>query len=241
MTLKEWIKISLGYPTVNVELTDDQLSLAIDFALQNYLMYADLSHYEKLKVIPVEAGQSLVPINNSPLKTNEVYVDPDFVSYIVYAPSGIALFEDFQDWEKRLIMKSIFGDASYGLQGIGRFISTLGWIEDIILILGQNPTWQIMDKDKVRLMPTPQTGFNLGVVYYDIGDYSVFEDNIIFKELALGKAMVILGEVYSKYGSIPSANGDITLKDLITRGEQKIADAINNLKLNYMIPPLFVD
>jgi len=240
MTLKEWLLTSLGYPTVNVELTDEQLNVAIHFALQNYLSYADLSSFEKIKIQNFYSGNNIVPINNDPPLPGEIIVDPDFLSYVIFGSSS-QIFIDFEDWEKRLLMKTIFGNGGSISSNYSLYLNTLGWFDDMTYLFGQTPTWRIYDRNNILLSPTPQRDGKLGIVFYNVQDFTEFEDNIIFKELALGKAMVILGEVYSKYGTLPSANGEISLKDLITRGEQKITEAINNLKSIQMFPGIFVE
>ena len=243
MLLKDWIKYSLGYPLVNVELTEEQYQVAYDFALQNYLAYAELTQYEDLKVLSVKAGQTIVPINNDPLLPDEKIIDFDYIAYVVYAPvSYFGLFSDFADWEKRLVMKELFGAGTMGFTGnFGYYLAVLGWLEDLRIALGQFPTYHLWNGNAVRLSPAPANDINIGIVYYNVPNIEIFEENMYFKELMLGKAMVILGEAYGKYSSIPSAGGDISLKDLISRGEAKIEKAITELKNNQMITGIYVD
>lgn len=232
MATADYIKYSLGASTINVELTQEDINLAIDFAIKVFLQYGDFFKYTNLRVVTAQNDSGIIPIPND--------IEPDFVYNVIYTPSGFLTY--LPDWAQQLVMKSLFSNTNDTIENFGMFLTTLGNIQDLQTLLGKFMTWYKWDGNKIRINPIPLTGEKVGLLYYNITNFSILENNFLFNELALAKAKTILGAKYQKYSSLPGASSDITLyQGYYNEGETRIKEIIEELKSKAFVPPIIVD
>jgi hypothetical protein len=109
-------------------------------------------------------------------------------------------------------------------------------------ILSVDEDW-FWDRERRLLCITPKnsSGTTLGVRYQtnNVNWASLYPHEYgLFRQYALAEAMITLGQIRTKYGSLPSAQGDLSLNGDALKSE---ADGIKmNLveKLNKIRPPL---
>lgn len=223
--LKTYILETLGFPTINVELTDAQLNHAINDALRWYKEFADVPNQRDFLVIHTVAGQAdydvpdtmkafLGVINARTSGINNLFT----IENILYS-SGQLYFQNFDLVSYYLAMS---------------FIKTLDYV------LGTNIFIRFSDaENKVTVFPTPTSAGTLMLEIYNVIDSTEYYDNTFVKDYSRAAAKFIWGMVGSKYSIELPQGGTINLRELKSEAKEEMADAIKLLRDSYAAPPRF--
>lgn len=218
--LKKYILTKFGYPTVEVELSEDQFEsifrVAGDF----------IAHY-----FPLE--QQLAVFNTQPLQSD--YPMPENAYWI----QSIA-------WDSvSTRIDDVFGAESF-LFNIGNITGIQNILTDYHLlqhyrkfsqkILGTEGRWEWLGDERIRLYPTPKGTFPVLVLYVPpIGQFRTPQARQLAADMMVAEAKIVLGNARSKFTNIPDpAGGSLTMNgaELKKEGEEEkkeIVDRANRL------------
>jgi hypothetical protein len=221
--MKDYIKRSLGDGVVAVELTDFQLQNAIDDAA---MLYHQMVGEYSLMVLPVNGpGEYAMP------PTCIAVVDVHFDI------SGSGIYDSF-DWAGVELGPMSFGmyggyrDSSGAGGGYSYLVQSINYRDQAKRILGVEDDW-FWDRER-RLLCLTGCSSNTSQVAVKFQtsdlDWSRLypSEYHLFRRWALAEAMLTLGQIRTKYGTLPSAQGDLSLNGDALKSE---ADGI---KMNLM-------
>ena len=216
--LKDWILISLGYPLVTVELTDEQLNYCIQNALELYTKYAyfepkyltvDMSRYEHGK------GINLSELNISSVK------EVSFPRDNMFAQGG-DLF-----WSPYSFMGQ--GQGAFPFNGRANLPSMGNWVtwhavnEYLDLVqrcTGSNPDFQYdRASGYLKIMPEPHCRKHnnwMLITAQCIPSYEQLYGNEYVKRIVLANSKILLGTIRKKFSGTQLLGGaqlDTTIGD----------------------------
>lgn len=205
---------TLGHPTVNIELTEPQLEQIIrvtgDFIAQYFPMEEKFAYF-----------------NTTPLMTTyPMPTDAYMIREVAWDPAVTRIGD-------------IFGAESF-LFNVGNVTGVQNILLDYHLlqayrkfsarILGTEGRWEVLGDNKIRLYPTPRGNFPVIVKYLPfINRFKTPGAHEVTKRMLVAEAKIILGNIRSKFGGIPSPDGgtiQLNGEQLRTEGMQEKKDAL---------------
>lgn len=223
--MKDYIRRSLGEGVVAVELTDAQVQDAVDSAA---MLYNQIIGAYKFLAIDTNGGGEY-PVPTDCMHIAEVYLDINKSD----------IYESF-DWAGVELGPMSFGmyggyrDSSGAGGGYSYLIQALNYRDQAKRTLGSDDDW-FWDRERRLLCLTPSNGSSIGsriAIKYQTTDVewtSLYPTEYhLFRRWALAEAMLTIGAIRTKYGSLPSAQGDLSLN-----GESLRADA-DGMKMTLM-------
>ena len=204
---KQWILISLGYPQISIELTDDQLNICIEDALEIYTKYVhneerfyklDLTTYEEDKGIKLPdnvVGLFSMDENGS---INTQGINTLFSLQNAMLNSGM--------WPP------ILGGGTGNSGSWVDYYAAMSYLELTSYMTGSVYTFDYNPRTKyLRLTPDPVKNNSTESIVV-IGVFTISPEDQIYgenwvKRMALAKAKMILGNIYSKYSGVQMVGG----------------------------------
>lgn len=223
--LKSYILNRLGYPSIDVEVTDGQLDVCINDAVQKLRMYADVADERQFFVVHTKKGQAKYPVPDNVRAVLRVMnsrrdgINTLFTLENVMYQRGELYFNNF---------------SLVGYQIANQYIKTM---DDI---MGQDIMFKFSDpNDEITVYPTPtEKGTLMFEVYVEVDSPELF-DHPFTKKYALGMAKTIWGAASSKYKVNLPHGGEINLERLIDEGKKQMEEAEEDLLEKYTAPPTF--
>lgn len=205
---RAWIWSMLGYPQVAVELTEDQITNCITIALDKfhyywtpepYYWYSGLAHGQNEIELPPEIPkQSVIEVSYAP--QSDIFSqlsgagESFFLTYYMQKTNGTFLTD---------------------------FYIAMSYKETFERILGIMPSYEFVThpdsngimKDYVRLYPSPSSdSIRVGLkVSRTLSEYET-DQQMWIRRYALTWAKENLGQIRSKFSSVPGPTGEVTLK-----------------------------
>jgi hypothetical protein len=229
--LKEYIRNMLGYPAINVEMTNSQFATIVDEALSVYNSWLPQTRVTAVTLI---TGKSSYLLPNLPSR------GPYHIAFI--RKEGVPLISD-----------PLFGrEYPRGHQlDFDQYVLGISFWSTLRRVTSQEPEWDWYEPDK-RLF------INIGGSDFagDSGNYFCmvrYFDNVQlervrpnhfrwFRKYALSQAMQIIGNTRNKFsGSIPAPGGKVQLDgdSMIQRGEAAEEKLYAEVKaMSHVIPPV---
>tara|TARA_Y100000310_G_scaffold140395_1_gene139864 strand:- start:552 stop:1289 length:738 start_codon:yes stop_codon:yes gene_type:complete len=222
--IKDYVTRSLGEGVVAVEMTDLQLQDSVDSAS---MLYHQIIGAYQFTTIDIIGGTGEYSMPNDCISIAEVYFD--------MSRSGI--YESF-DWAGVELGPMSFGmygghrDSSGAGGGYSYLIQSLNYRDQSKRILSVDEDW-FWDRERKLLCLTPKnsSASKIGVKYQsnDIDWSRLYPHEYhLFRRFALAESMITLGQIRTKYSTLPSAQGDLSLNGDALKSE---ADGI---KMNLM-------
>lgn len=213
--IKDYILSTLGAPTYSVELTDTQLSVCIDRALELYNRW--LPKYDYGTLIPIAGKQR--------------YAIPAFGRGVV----------DVQFVRKEgtpLVSDPLFGrEYPRGQQlDFDQYRLGIGFFKDLLKVTSQDADWRWDPSEPLSLYVITQSQ-SYRVSYTFIRDNRLEEITPahfqIFRRTALAYAKEILGAIRGKYDQIQAPTGGITLDGNVIRAaaEKELAEVTEDYRM----------
>ena len=108
---------------------------------------------------------------------------------------------------------------------------TLASYEEYVRVLGNQPHWQIIDGNRIKLDPVPSIDFTLGIRYMALPSETVIENIRWIRLYALALTKGVEGEIRSKFSSFSAGSGEISLNGDALKAEsqaelQKLEDEL---------------
>ena len=220
-----YIRSKLGDPIIPVELTNEQLSDCIDDAIYYYGRYKNTK--EEMEIFNLSGtwaeGWDL------PDKVKE----EDIIEIFVDSAFPFAYYSGRTDIISNLYAQYIFQNpGTKNLStGIADYRISLMALRDYAVLLGTQVKWLILGR-KLKIWPKPPGSSKIGIRYASqVIAEDVLKDNL-FRELALAKAKIVLGNIRSTFsGGIPGGEENIQLngESLLSEGKQEEQTAIEKL------------
>jgi hypothetical protein len=189
--LKRSIMISLGHGRVKVELSEDQIDLAIEESIETLTAY--FAH---------QNGSYFI-LNATPgVSEYDIPSGTKIVQDVIYDPSNSVLNTP-----------NIFNNQLYAIgQGVdtATFTMMLMNIKLAQKSYSKISSWELLNNGKIKIYPNPESSYTM--VLKLIGSFSsVSQDQYTWiKKYATGEAMTILGRIRSKFSSVPSSQGQVS-------------------------------
>ena len=184
--VKDKLLSELGYPKVEVELTDKQINRCISFALSR--INSDFVKKNKVALL-LAPGQQDYPFPYEPFR----------VTYIPNPPADIF---------------DLFSGANSQILNVAYYARLKAWTEMAERAFGVDPDWEWED-GVLYLSPPPNSSSVCTVEYampYSLGDIEEgTEIGELFLLLVGAKARRILRAIRGKFGGVPSPGGTVQL------------------------------
>jgi len=222
--IKEYVLTMLGAPVIQLELDEQQVYNAIDFALQIFEDYAPAEYFQYY-TFHATPGQSVY----------ELPADVGYVRNIYYKETGKQAFSASD--LGGVIPLEYMGAGAYGsiAGGINPQQPVWGKMGEWILykqyedmynrISGQQGGWEWLGGyNHVKLYPTPYRSFPVIIRYLQRRpDFAMVTQAM--QEGALAFAKIILGRIRSKIQNPPGPNGGVQLD-----GQQILQEGLEEKK-----------
>lgn len=197
--IKNFVVQRLGYPRVKVYLTNEQLDSCVWESINWYYDFRD----DVLKETYVSGNSGQSTYNIPPT------IVPRFIREVIYKPGDplLAMTGVMQDTYILYYLQSAGGASNF----ITDYWLTLASYEEYVRVLGNQPHWEIVNENQIKLDPTPSIGFTLGIRYSEIPSENVIENIRWIRLFTLACAKEVEGQIRSKFSSFTAGSGDISL------------------------------
>ena len=230
-TIRDYVLARLGHPVVRVELTPFQLKTCIDEAVTKLEYHAP---FWTRNFATLEASANV-----------GIYELPDHIaqnlSYVVYKKSLLATNFPTESFESDAFISFFAGYQRHFYANMGEFYLLQQHLESMRKILSNDGSWDVVNGNMLQLYPTPGTDQPVILEYRALDSntlHPAYRNWIQKYALALGK--LTLGEIRSKYKSLPSPGGGAILNGTELKQEglaerDKLEEVLRGLEE----PPVF--
>lgn len=228
-----YIKDQLGFPHVQVELSDDDIiKRFVTYSLREFSEYVP-----QVKKIPLNLSD---PIYKVPNIQNEWYLkDPDNIEIL----NVVEVY--FDGSEDLMTGAPIFGPMShYEIRDWALATEMSGQLKSFSSF---DKTFEFTSPNIIRISPVPTSGTGYCTVEYERMQPSDLrgipnEHQILFCKLACADTMIQIGRIRKKYGgNIRTPFGEIPLdSDIFEEGKELKRDCIDKMERLYL-PNVSID
>jgi hypothetical protein len=199
--LKKWILRRLGAPFLKIELTDENLTDAVENARR---WFAAKKGVQKTIGISVQAGQTEYELPDVVDTVEDIaFATPAMDISLVFSP--FTLIDDKVPYDVFAAPHSIGLYSSY--------TQTLQYVEMAKRILGAEPDWR-QEGRTLYVFPIPKNS-SMILINYKSSQITIEQlnqrDHDLLKRYALACAKEDVGRVRSKYSDFPTAQGAANL------------------------------
>lgn len=213
----DFIRRSLGYPRVPVELTDDQLLDALSQAVFQYNRYrnydVNMDIYNTVNLERHADGGYYLPVG----------INKDDIIEILFKPRySWSWYSGDNSLMANIYMQNLF--SGYNLsQSAADYYINITTQNDLRNLLGTQSGWHIMN-GRLYLFPVFEgiETMNIGIKYRESISIEEINTNMQIKQLALAYAKITLGTIRSTFGDqIPGGDAMVQLNgnSLIQQGQ----------------------
>lgn len=200
--LKDWIKRSLGYPTIHLEVEDEQIDQCIDDSVKRYTKYSGDATYRTALILTLTAGE-------------DTYALDEDVENVIALSSGQTVgggINTLFSPTNQLYNAGILD--IYNMTGnLQSYYMGLQYLE---LTSNMVTAEYFVEFDKykniLKVTPTPTDSLSTALEVYnkrgfeDISISTVYDEEWV-KEYALAKTKIIWGGIIGKFSGIPLPGG----------------------------------
>ena len=232
-----FIRRSLGYPNVPVELTEEQMFDALNLAVFEYNRYRNsdesLDTYNTIDLRRADDGSYYLPPGTS---------DDDIIEIIFKPRYSWAWYAGDNSLMANLYMQTLFNGYDVTKSAADYYIN-ITTQNDLKNLFGTQSGWKIYNH-RLYLFPRFEgmETLTIGIKYREVLSVEEILNSIQIKKLALGYSMITLGHIRSTFGNqIPAGDGSmITLNGdaLRQEGKELVNEMITELKSQQK--PLFM-
>ena len=232
-TIRSFILGMLGSPVVRVELTDSQLKIAIDTAI-NKLNYHIPYWCTQFAVFNTSPGVNLYELPTYML---------DNLIFVAYKKSLMSTMNMANSLEFDYFLNYFKDNYSFGTFSMGDFYLLQSHLEMTKRILGQDGSFDIVDGKYLQIYPIPVTGDQEVVLEYRALDSETMHPGyrLWINKYALACAKEILGRVRGKFNSgLPSPAGGVKLdgESLVMEAKKEQEELYKELMMSIEEPSL---
>lgn len=213
----DFIRRSLGYPRVPVELTDEQLLDALNLAVFQYNRYRNYrTKLDVVNTIDLEShpdGSYYLPVG----------IDEDDIMEVLFKPRySWSWYSGDNSLMANMYMQNLF--SGYNLaQSAADYYINISTQNDLKNIFGSQSGWNIAN-GRLYLYPKfpGMEAMRIGIKYRETISIEEISTNAQIRQLALAYAKITLGNIRSTFGNqIPGGDALLQLNgnDLIQQGQ----------------------
>jgi len=217
--LKNFVMRRMGFPRIKIYLTPEQIEDCLWEALNRYYEYIEGDMKETY--LTGFSGQGTFDIPAT--------IVPRYIHEVIFKPSDplLSLTGVMQDVYVLYYLQNAGGASNF----IVDYWLTLASYEEYVRVLGNQPHWQIIDGDKIKLDPVPSIDFTIGIKYMALPSETVIENIRWIRLYTLALAKGVEGEIRSKFSSFSAGSGEISLNGDALKAEsqaelQKLEDEL---------------
>lgn len=239
-SLRKFIRMALGEPVVCVEMTDEQIDMAVDEAIEWWSAYRGWYLQHTFSVISGQVEYDLSAVDPPVIDVMKVWFSLDPRVDLSGAYSG---FLDVDGYP----YDGFNQEQSQG----GVYSGIVQWLqmrETGARILSADLDWFFDDKTKILTVTPAEASPGAAVVLYQTPFKKSYFPQVapdqahLIREYSLAWSKYILGRIRGKYtGGLPAAQGNVSLDgaDLI-REAQEDFQRLEQKMLDLMPPPSIV-
>lgn len=207
--IKNFIMRRLGYPRVKVYITEEQIEDNIWEAISWYFEYRQTKTKWEYLNAPSGKGEIKIPSK----------IVPKYIREVVFKPSDplLSLTGVMQDTYILYYLQNAGGASNF----IVDYWMTLASYEEYVRALGNQPHWEIINGDTIKLDPIPTLDYTIGVKYDEIPSEDVIENIRWIRLYSLALTKIVEGEIRSKFSSFQAGSGEISLNGDTLKSEGK--------------------
>tara|TARA_Y100000310_G_scaffold299966_1_gene335256 strand:+ start:124 stop:993 length:870 start_codon:yes stop_codon:yes gene_type:complete len=221
--IKDFILGRLGHPVVRVELTSHQIKTCIDEAKTKISYHAPL-WTRQFAVFNAVAGVNMYELPPYILHNLE---------YVVYKKTLLSIQSQAGTLEFDFFIKYFQDNFVFKNFNVGEFYLLQQHLEMLRKILSQEGSHDIIDNRWLQLQPTPVTNNQQVILEYRTLNSETLHPHYLnwIQKYATALAKQILGEVRSKYKTLPGPGGGAQLNgaDLKTEAKAELEDLEDKL------------
>lgn len=231
--LKNHILMSLGWPVVRIELTDNHINLAIIDAITRY--YDRAAHDLDMRVVEVNHNDNTVTVpEDIRISRIENVVFP--LELVDTFARGMMVTGTEDALGKYIIPSPTWNKVLEGFDMIGYYMFLMK-LEDFKKIVGMDRHWDMVN-EKIHLYPADFDYTEVGIVYKSVKSDIDYENTVWIKDWALAKAKHMLGSIRAKMSGFQTAGGNISADGEALKTEAKEEMAALETKLDQLQKPL---
>ena len=203
-TIRSFVMARLGHPVVRVELTPYQIKTCIDEALTKLDFYTPM-WTNQYAVFDASAGASLYEIPQYILNN---------LSYVVYKKTLLAIQSQAGTLEFDFFLKYFQDNYLFSNFGISDYYLMQSTLEMTRKILGMDGSWTILNNKYLNLTPTPSVTPERVLLEYKAIDTETIAPAYRnwAQKYSLACAKLLLGEIRSKFATVPGPGGGVQFK-----------------------------
>jgi hypothetical protein len=231
-TIKDFVLARLGHPVVRVELTPFQIKTCIDEASTK------MSYHAPFWTRQFAAFQAQTNVGRYYLPSTIA----DNLNYVVYKKSLLATNYPAESFESDAFISFFAGYQRQEYLNMGDFYLLQQHLEQLRKILSSEGTWDLINGNILQLYPTPASNMEVVLEYRALDSATIapaYRNWIQKYTLAIAK--MTLGEIRSKYRSLPSPGGGAILNgpELKKEGAEERDKLDEQLLSEFEEPPVF--
>lgn len=213
--LIDYIKMKLGYPQITIEVTDEQISLCIDDAIQ---MFTNFAYDGMLK------DTVLVEFNGK----KEIPIPPEIKDVIKVSKGGIASGTNFSSMYGENLVPEIWSDLFFSTNLTGSIVTAICSISSYQSTLekfyGDDINYHFNASKGILQVFDEYKGVGIIEYYYEYipnDDFDKIFDHEWVKAMSIAKVKLLWGGVLGKYSGSLIGGGQINYADLKSEGQQE--------------------
>jgi len=240
----DYLKLSLGMPIINVELTNKQFMQLIEDCVDVFCRYnySDASYLTN-SIIALSAGANQQPLSGTydvltgkPLTNLESLCDFN-LSFgfdginTLFSPQNILLYNEFQNGNFPYPTSTGKGGFSNPGMMLTNYQTSMGYVQDVNMIFGKQYTLSLIyGQDMLQINPTPAQDL-IGVLsFYKRQDACNIYNHPLFKKLTLALSKQRWASILKKYtGTLPDGL-TINASEMYTEGVTDYKEALEDIK-----------
>lgn len=237
--VKAYVKRRLGDGVVGVELTDAQMD---DILRATKRWFVARCAIKTVSNLTVSTDVSEYVLDNQIVDVYEVY----------FPKSNLTSFDKSDDFSyvNGFYLGSMFGGQSqegyrFNQLPYSDLVQRLQYLETAQRIWGADAQWEYDSRTRtLRIMPSPPVSGTAVIIGNSANVQTTSldpEDEDLFLRWATAEAKEVLGQIRSKYDSVPTAGGDRSLNGdtLFTQAEME-KEALSNEVMNRKMPTYII-
>jgi hypothetical protein len=208
--IKNFIMGRMGYPRVKVYITEEQLDDCIWEAMSFYFEYRDDIIRESYISGTAYVGEYTLPPT----------IVPKYIHNVIFKPTDplFSLTGVMQDVYLLYYLQNAGGAANF----IVDYWMTLANYKEYERVLGNQPHWEIINGNVLKLDPTPSIDFQIGIRYMALPDETTIENTRWIRLFALACAKQVEGEIREKFSTLQAGSGEISLNGAALKAEAEV-------------------
>lgn len=226
--MRDYIKLMLGFPTINVELKNEQIFQVIWDSAQIFWRYGyDESNYRDYAILTTTSGTDEYSLSGQDIIN---VVDFDFSFGIdgintLFSPTHTLLYKDW------VVEGNYPGGPNSGGMVLTGWTIGMNYLEEIRNTFGKMYTcYYRPNSQTVKIFPTPKENMTGILIVYKKESLANLYNHILFKELSVAKAKKLWGFLLDKTNMQFPGGGTVNGAKIEAAGKEEEEKAIEKIK-----------